>query len=279
VEIVSGGRFRLDGGGMFGVVPRPLWSRVHPPDDLGRVQLDTNCLLVRTGDELLLIDTGNGPKMAPKDQTIFALDPTETLVGNLRAAGVRPEEITTVLFTHLHMDHCGGASRWDADPNAATPAPGVESVVAFPRARFLAQRVEWEDAVRNRSHMRTTYRTENLAPLERSGRLALLDGDTEVAPGVRVRVTGGHTRAHQSVYLESGGETTIYLADICPTPNHLRGPYNMAYDMEPYVTMQIKAEVLQEAARGGWPVLFDHEPERKAVRIEEQEGQFFAVPL
>lgn len=278
-EIVSGGRFRLDGGGMFGVVPRALWSRQHAPDELGRVQLDTNCLLVRTGDELLLIDTGNGPKMAPKEQTIFGLDPGDTLIGNLAAVGVRPEEITTVLLTHLHMDHCGGASRWEADPNTASVSSSAESVVAFPRARFLVQRQEWEDAVRNRSHMRTTYRAENLAPLERSGRLELLDGDETVATGVRVRVTGGHTRAHQCIYLESGGETAVYLADICPTPTHLRGPYNMAYDMEPYVTMQVKAEVLREAARGGWPVFFDHEPEQKAARLEEQDGQFLATLL
>jgi glyoxylase-like metal-dependent hydrolase (beta-lactamase superfamily II) len=127
--------------------------------------------------------------------------------------------------------------------------------------------------------MRTTYRNENLAPLERSGRLELLDGDAQVAPGVRVRVTGGHTRAHHCIYLESGGETLFYPADICPTPAHLRGPYNMAYDMEPYVTMQAKAELLREAAREGWIVVFDHEPERKAVRVTEEAGQFVAVGL
>lgn len=273
VEVVSGGQFRLDGGGMFGVVPRPLWSRQHPPDELGRIPLDTNCLLVRTNDELLLIDTGNGPKMAAKEQAIFGLNPDESLVGNLAEIGVRPEEITMVLFTHLHMDHCGGASQWDADPNRNLPAASAESVVSFPNARFLVQRVEWEDAVRNRSHMRTTYRTENLAPLERSGRLELLDGDTEVALGVRVHVTGGHTRAHQCVYLESQGEKWVYLADICPTPTHLRGPYNMAYDMEPYVTMQAKAEILKAAANNGWTVVFDHEPEQKVAQLEERDGQ------
>ena len=269
LQVLSGGRFRLDGGGMFGVIPRPLWSRLYPPDDRGRIALDTNCLLVRTGDEVILVDTGNGPKLSAKEQEIFDLRPGDTILENLAACEVRPEEITTVLLTHLHMDHAGGASRLD----------GEESVAAFPRARYVVQCQEWEDALANRSHMRVSYRTENLRPLEQSGRLHLLDGDCEVAPGITVRVTGGHTRAHQSVLLRSDGEGAIYLGDVCPTPAHFRPAYNMAYDMAPYETMQAKARLLREASEEGWLVFFDHEPEQRILRVREEDGQFQPMPV
>jgi glyoxylase-like metal-dependent hydrolase (beta-lactamase superfamily II) len=263
-EVISGGRFRLDGGGMFGVIPKALWSRVVTPDERNRIELDTNCVLVRTGEEVLLIDTGNGPKMSDKERAIFALALGEELLDNLAARGVRPEDITTVLLSHLHMDHCGGASR----------RAGDEVIAAFPRARYVVQRQEWDDAVANRSHMRVSYRMENLAPLERSGRLQFLDGDAVVAPGIRVHVTGGHTRAHQCVFLESGGETAWFAGDICPTPHHFRGPYTMAYDMEPYESMQAKSRLLAQAADENWLMIFDHEPERKMVRVQRVEDGF-----
>jgi glyoxylase-like metal-dependent hydrolase (beta-lactamase superfamily II) len=269
VDIVSGGRFKLDGGGMFGIIPRPLWSRLYAPDERGRIQLDTNCLLIRTGDELVLVDTGNGPKMDAKEREIFDLAPDNPLVDNLAAAGVRPEDVTLVLLTHLHMDHVGGATR----------LAGEEVVPAFPNARVAVQRVEWEDALHNRSHMRTSYRLENLRPLQESGRLRLLDGDAEPAPGLSVHVTGGHTRGHHCVFVRSGGETLWLPADICPTPAHFRPPYNMAYDMEPYETMRVKAELLHRAAAEGWLVAFDHEPERKVVRVARDGERFEAVSV
>jgi len=268
VEIVSGGRFKLDGGGMFGVIPRPLWTRLQQPDERGRIQLDTNCLLVRTPDELVLIDTGNGPKLTPKEQAIYDLDPGDTLLANLAEKGVRPEEITTVLLTHLHMDHVGGASRIE----------GEETVPEFPNARYVVQRVEWEDAVANRSHMRISYRPENLAPLERSGRLELLDGDTEVLPGIRTHVAGGHTRAHQSVFVRSQGETLFYPADLCPTPAHLRPAYNMGYDMMPYESMVAKGEALARAAAEGWLLVFDHEAEQRSGRVVLEAGTLQLAP-
>ena len=257
LEIISGGTFRLDGGGMFGIIPRPLWSRSFTPDDRGRISLDTNCLLIRTGDEVVLVDTGNGAKLGEKERDIFAVPEGNPLLGNLAARGVRPEEITLVLLTHLHMDHVGGASHLVGD----------SVIPSFPNARYAVQRTEWEDALHNRSHMRASYRMENLQPLAESGQLKLLDGDAEVAPGVRVQVTGGHTPAHQCVFIQDGGETALFAADICPTPAHFRPPYNMAYDLEPYVTMQVKADLLTRAARENWLVLFDHEPVRRMVRV------------
>jgi len=268
VEIVSGGAFKLDGGGMFGVVPRPLWSRSFTPDDLGRIQLDTNCLLVRTGDELVLVDTGNGSKMGEKERGIFDLAAGDPLLQNLAQRGVRPEAVTVVLLTHLHMDHAGGASRVSGDL----------VVPSFPNAEVVVQRQEWEDALHNHSHMRTSYRLENLRPLQESGRLRLLDGDAEVAPGVSVQVTGGHTRAHQAVFVRGGGQTLFYPADICPTAAHLRPAYNMGYDMAPYETMTVKAELLDRAVREEWLVVFDHDPSAGPVRVVREGEQLRAVP-
>ncbi len=266
-EIVSGGTFKLDGGGMFGVVPFALWRKLYEPDDRGRIQLDANCLLVRTGDELIVIDTGNGTKLSPKEQEIFDLKPGDTLRANLAAKGVSPEEVTLVLLTHLHMDHVGGA----------TEQVGDTIVPAFPNARYVVQRQEWEDALHNRSHMRVSYRLENLEPLQ--GRLQLLDGNTEIAPGVSVQVTGGHTRAHQCILLTSQGETAWYAGDICPTPAHFRPPYNMAFDMEPYETMRVKQDLLARAARENWLMVFDHEPVHKVVRVVQDGSNFQPDPL
>lgn len=269
IRILSGGAFKLDGGGMFGIIPKPLWARSIPADERNRIQLDANCLLVRTGDELILIDTGNGPKLNEKERDIYDLTPGEALLENLAAEGVRPEDVTMVLLSHLHMDHVGGATRLAGD----------EVIPAFPNARFVVQRREWEDALHNRSHMRTSYRLENLQPLQASGRLDLLHGDEDVAPGVSVRVTGGHTPGHHVVFFRSRGETGLFAADICPTVAHLRGPYTMAYDLDPYTSIQVKMELMGRAADEGWTVFFDHEPARKAIRVLRDGPGFAAEDL
>jgi glyoxylase-like metal-dependent hydrolase (beta-lactamase superfamily II) len=263
VTIVSGGPFRLDGGGMFGIVPKALWERTNPADPKNRIALDTNCALLKVGDRgqrtpgrgaafrLALIDTGNGTKLSDKDREIFAIDPKHTLVGALAAAGVAPEAIDVVLLTHLHLDHVGGAVLGDPDGSFRP---------TFPRARYVAQKLEWEDALANRSTMRTSYRPENLLPLQEARLLDLIDGDVEILPGVRTHVTGGHTRAHQAILLESEGHRGIYFGDLVPTISHLKGPYNMAYDLNPYDTMQRKLALLEQAAREEWTVIYDHEP-------------------
>jgi len=270
IRVISGGRFRLDGGGMFGVVPKPLWEREHPADARNRIALDTNCLLVCGGDEVVLIDTGNGSKLSPKEREIFDLAPGDPLLANLAAAGIAPEAVTAVVFSHLHLDHCGGASVGTAD------AP----VVAFPRARYFVQRQEWEDALANRSHMRTSYRRENLAPLAESGRLVLLDGAASIFPHVRVEPTPGHTRGHQSVIVSTSAAMLVYLGDLCPTRSHLRPPYNMAYDLDPYGNMLQKEAMLARVEReGGW-VVFDHDPAVALARIERgEDGRYVALPI
>jgi glyoxylase-like metal-dependent hydrolase (beta-lactamase superfamily II) len=271
VTIVSGGPFRLDGGGMFGIVPKALWERTNPADERNRIALDTNCALIRTTGRTALIDTGNGTKLSDKDRDIFAIDPAVTLINSLAQAHVAPEEIDLVIFTHLHLDHAGGGTVRDPDGSLRP---------TFPRARYVAQRGEWEDAKVNRSTMRTSYRLENLLPLEEAGVLTLIDGDVEILPGVRTHVTGGHTRYHQAIMFESAGQRGIYFADLVPTTSHLRGPYNMAYDLYPYDTMQRKLALLDQAAREQWFVLYDHEPGPPVGRVTpDGRGGFAPVAL
>lgn len=258
VTIVSGGPFRLDGGGMFGIVPKVLWERTNPADDRNRIPLDTNCALLTVAGCRVLVDTGNGTRLSEKDRDIFAIDPSVTLVGSLAAAGVAPEQIDRVILTHLHLDHVGGAVVRDPE-GRLTPT--------FPRARYIVQRGEWEDALANRSTMRTSYRPENLLPLQEADVLDRIDGDVEILPGVRTHVTGGHTRFHQALLLESGGSRGIYFGDILPTASHLKGSYNMAYDLDPYTTMQRKLALLEQAAREEWIVIYDHEPGHPIGRV------------
>lgn len=266
LDVVSGGPFRLDGGSMFGIVPKALWERVSPPDERNRIRMDANCALIRGGGEVVLVDTGNGTKLKEKEQDIFALDPEVTLTGSLQAQGLRPEDVTMVLLTHLHMDHAGGGTLW-ADDGCAVPT--------FPNARYVVQRVEWEDALHHRSHMRISYRSENLLPLEESGQLRVLEGDTELLPGLRVQVSGGHTRGHQIVFLESGGRTAVCLGDICPLTTHLRPSYLMAYDLYPYDTMRFKMPLIERAAREEWVVVWDHDPDLPVGRIVDGGGGRF----
>jgi glyoxylase-like metal-dependent hydrolase (beta-lactamase superfamily II) len=157
--------------------------------------------------------------------------------------------------------------------------PGGNIVPAFPNARYLVQRLEWDDALHNRSHMRVSYRTENLLPIQDAGALQLLEGDTEIVPGVRTVVTPGHTRAHQSVRIDAGGQTVFCFGDLCPTMHHLRGPYNMGYDLAPYETMTRKQPLIEQAAREGWIIVWDHDPDIAIGRIVEEDGRYRAVGL
>ncbi|MCS6862052.1 MAG: MBL fold metallo-hydrolase, partial [Abditibacteriales bacterium] len=258
--VVSGGRFRVDGGGMFGVVPKVLWARHFPADERNRILMETNCLLIRTAGRTILVDTGCGTKMMPKEREIWGLE-GEDIVAALSARGVKAEEVDTVVLTHLHVDHVGGALILvDGKPQPA-----------FPNARYLVQRGEFEDAQRELSLLRRDYSLEDFLPLQAAGVLDLLDGDTEVAPGVRTWVTGGHTRAHQALLLESMGEKAIYFADLIPTTAHLKPAWNMAFDVFPLETMQRKLQILPRVVEENWLCFFDHDPNVPMGRLRRRE--------
>ena len=197
--------FRLDGGAMFGVVPKPLWERRAPADERNRIHLATRPLLVRMGPTRLLVDAGIGNKMDAKSVDIYAIDRRRNVSHTLAEAGLRADDIDVVLASHLHFDHFGGATLRD-DQGDIRPA--------FPNARYVVRGDEWEDATHPHERNRASYLQDDFVPLQGAGVLDRFDGDREIAPGVRVRWTGGHARSHQVVYLESGGRTAVFTADM-----------------------------------------------------------------
>jgi glyoxylase-like metal-dependent hydrolase (beta-lactamase superfamily II) len=258
LTIVSGGQLWIDGGNMFGVIPRVLWQQKSPPDQQNRIRLDTNCALVRTRDSLGLVDTGYGGKLAQKLRQRHALDEGAPLVRNLAAAGVTPDQIDWVILTHLHFDHAGGATYRDEDGRIHP---------TFPRARHYVQRFEWEDALAVLPELAGAYSLDDFVPIERAGLLEIIEGDTEIVPGIATQLTGGHTRGHQIVCLKSGDASAVCLADICPTAAHLPTFWTMAYDQFPLTVRRIKPLIIKDIAEQNRIALFSHDPHVTAARL------------
>ncbi len=255
VATVEAGRLRLDGGAMFGVVPRPLWERRIEPDDRNRIPLAMRCLLIRTPEATALVDTGIGHKEDEKFEGIYGVenegDPTR-LEDGLRAWGVEPEDVDLVLCTHLHFDHAGGATVRGEDGEVRP---------AFPSARYVIRRGEWEFAHRDNERIQASYLSHNFDPLEEAGVVDFVEEDTEVLDGVRMVRTPGHTPHHQSVVVEAGDDVLFYPADLAPTQAHIPLPWIMGYDVEPLATLESKRTWLSRAGRGEWVVIFEHDPE------------------
>lgn len=270
IYALDGGRFRLDGGAMFGVVPRPLWQKVSPPDEQNRIRMAANCLLAQRAGQTILVDTGYGGKLSEKELDFNAATPRDPLPAALSAAGVSPDEIDAVVLTHLHFDHAGGCTKFNAHG---------ELVPAFPRARYYVQRSEWEDATGGAAELRGSYPLDNLLPLQEAGCLELLEGDVEIFPGLKTIVTGGHTRGHQALLFESadGAQGALYPGDLCPTTNHLRTAWCMSYDMEVIQSRRRKPELLGRAADHQWLVMWCHDPDIAACRLERDPRREFTI--
>ena len=262
------GFFRLDGGAMFGVVPKPLWERRAPADSRNRIRLGLRPLLVR-GDRTMIVDAGIGGKMDAKSIEIYGIDRTSDLADSLATADVRVEDIDIVLATHLHFDHAGGFTTREADGRI---------VPTFPRARYRVRRGEWEDATHPHERNRASYLPENFVPLEASGRIDFTDGDVPVMPGVRVVRTGGHTMHHQMVVIESRAQTAVFAADLMPTAAHVDAPWIMGYDLFPMETLAFKRTFLREAIERDYLVFFEHDPEIVAGYIRERDGRISVEP-
>ena len=263
---VTDGRFRLDGGAMFGVVPKVLWEKCCQADERNRIQMGLNCLLVRAHGKNILVDTGLGDKWDAKFTDMFAMDRTPPLYDSLKAQGLTAEDIHMVINTHLHFDHCGGNTMHD--DGALVPA--------FPKAKYFVQRGEYEDAARANERTRASYRKENFTPIAHVNQWEFLDGDTELAPGISVVVTDGHTKHHQCVKIESEGETAFYLGDLIPTVSHLPLPYIMGYDLYPMQTLETKRWVLERAFEENWLLIFEHDPKVQMGYVKKDvEGKYY----
>ncbi|MDP1571792.1 MAG: methylmalonyl-CoA epimerase [Vicinamibacterales bacterium] len=262
---LSDGFFALDGGAMFGVVPRPLWETRLPPDDRNRIPLGMRPLLVR-GDQNVIIDAGCGDKMDAKSAAIYGLERAYHLDHSLAEAGLTAEDIDVVVASHLHFDHVGGFT--------ATAADG-RLVPRFPKARYIAHRQEWEDATHPHERNRASYLQENFVPLMEAGVLTLVDDGAEVAPGIRYRRSGGHTMHHQVVTIASGGRTAVFVADMFPTSAHLPAPWVMGYDLYPMDTLAFKRAFTREAIDGEYLIFFEHDPSLAAGVIREKDGKAY----
>jgi len=272
LDVVSDGTFLLDGGAMFGVVPKTIWSRLRPADEKNRIVIGLNSLLVRGDDGIVaLIDTGMGTKWSPKMRDIYGLAQEPGLVGDLARLGVRPEDVTHVLFSHLHLDHAGG--------NTAPDGNGGLRIV-FPNARHVAQRGEWLDATSDHPAMRESYTPEDLHPIREAGLLDLIDGDVEVLPGIRTIVTGGHTAHHQVFVVGDGSGAAIFLADLMPTTSHVKPHYHMAYDQFPVDIGEQRIRIADEILRNDWLCVFEHDDRTPLAKLGKNEkGALVARPV
>ena len=261
---LSDGFFRLDGGAMFGVVPKPLWEKRTPADDKNRITLAMRPLLVRTAVTTMIIDAGIGDKMDAKSIAIYGIDRAHNLDHALAEAGISADDIDLVLASHLHFDHAGGFTVRDTDGNLRP---------RFSRARYVARTAEWNDATHPHERNRASYLQENFVPLMAAGVLELRPDDGSIIPGVQVVRTGGHTMHHQIVMIESGGRTAVFTADLIPTTAHVDEPWIMSYDLYPMDTLAFKRTFLREAIDREFLIFFEHDPLINAGYIREKDGR------
>ena len=261
---LSDGFIWLDGGAMFGVVPRPLWERKLPPDDANRIPLGMRPLIIRDGKTTVLIDAGCGDKMDAKSAQIYNLDRRYHLDHSLADAGLTAEDIDIAVASHLHFDHVGGFTKIGADGTL---------VPRFPRAKYVAHRGEWDEATHPHDRNRASYLQDNFVPLQKAGVLTLVDDGAEIVPGIRYRRSGGHTANHQVVTIESAGKTAVFAADMYPTSSHISDPWVMGYDLYPVDTVMFKRAFAREAIDREYLVFFEHDPSMAAGYLRERGGK------
>jgi glyoxylase-like metal-dependent hydrolase (beta-lactamase superfamily II) len=271
LDLVHGSEFRLDGGAMFGVVPKVLWEGLFPADERNRVRLATNCLLVRGAGFVALIESGLGEKWNARDRNRYAIDEKTTVLGGLRELGVQPGDVDALVLSHLHFDHAGGATRLDAD--------GIV-VPVFPNATVYVQAVELAHARSPNERDRASYRSEDWEPCAKAGRLQGVSGEVEVRPGVTVVPVRGHNAGMQAIRVESEGRVAFYFADALPTTAHVPIPWIMAYDLYPLDLVENKKRLLAEAVAQRWLCVFEHDPDVPwGTIVEERDGRRRVEPL
>ena len=269
LTVLDGGRLRLDGGAMFGIVPKPLWERERVPDARNRIGLAMNLLLVQDGRRNLLVDTGAGPAWDPKQRDIYAIE-SKTAAEVLAPAGLRPEDVHVVLDTHLHFDHAGGNTEPDGKG-------GMRA--AYPNAEYLVQKGDLDVARWRNERTRASYLPHAFEPLAAEGRLRTLEGEVDLGGGVSVVLAPGHTPWLQLPRITTREGTVLFLADLVPTASHLRYPWIMGYDLEPLRTLESKKRLLPQAAREGWWLVLEHDPDLPLAVVEERDGKLHARPV
>jgi glyoxylase-like metal-dependent hydrolase (beta-lactamase superfamily II) len=264
IEPLRTGSFRLDGGGMFGLIPKTMWSQWTEADAHNRIALTTRSLLVESRDGLVLVEAGYGDKWTDRERAMYELEP-RTAVDALAELSVDPRDIAHVVLTHLHFDHAAGLTR----AGAAGPEP------VFPGARIHVQRQEWLDALANRSTMTRTYFRSHLDPV--ATQVELHDGACAPLAGIELIPTAGHTWGHQSILIAAPDGPVLFAGDACPTVHHAHPAASLGYDMLAYESMLSKLEILGRAVRGGWRLALDHDPQHAFARTVDRDGRLVLV--
>ncbi|MEX2116173.1 MAG: MBL fold metallo-hydrolase [Bacteroidota bacterium] len=265
IQAIETGRFALDGGAMFGIVPWVFWSKSNPPDERGRIALAARCLLIRGNGKTILVDNGNGTKFSDKLKDIYKLDNSQSaLQASLAQRGVVPDDITDVILTHLHFDHAGGS----------TAMVDGKLVPAFPRARYYVQREHWELSQRPTEKDRGSFMKDDFMPLHEHGVLEFLEGEPELFPNIRLVVCNGHTSAQQLPLISDGTTSLLFCCDLVPTMSHVPIPYVMAYDVRPLVTIAEKKKLLGRASEEGWILFLEHDPQISAITVKSTDKGF-----
>ncbi len=268
---IETGRFALDGGAMFGVVPKVMWEKTNPPDERNRITLAARALLIIGNGRKILVDNGNGTKFSEKLIDIYRLDNSQyDLKSSLQAHGLTTNDITDVILTHLHFDHAGGS----------TIKENGKAVPAFKNAKYYVQKAHWEQAMNPTERDRASFFPDDYMPLKEHGVLELVDGEVELFPNISVMLVNGHTAAQQLPKITDGNSTLLYCCDLFPTTSHIPLPFIMAYDLWPLTTLSDKKRILQMAIEGNWIVFFEHDPNTAAGTVKKTEkGYAFDAPV
>ncbi len=265
---IETGTFALDGGAMFGVVPKTLWEKAIAPDEKNRIPMAARALLLVGDGRKILIDVGNGSKMNEKLATIYKIDSSKNdLISSLKKLNIAPSDITDVILTHLHFDHCGGSTYRDDKDVKPT----------FPNAKYYVQREHWEWAQKPTERDRASFFPEDFMPLHERGQLHFTEGEGEILPGISCRICNGHTTALQAPLVSDGKNSVLYVADLMPTIAHASLPWIMGYDLRPLVTLEEKRRILNEAVDGNWTLFFEHDAANQTCRLQRTDKGIVSV--
>jgi len=261
LKTVISGKIGLDGGAMFGIIPKPLWEKTNPADEQNRVTLATRNLLLISDDKKILIDTGMGNKWDDKSKNIYRIDPEISLEKSLELYGLKPNDITDVILTHLHFDHTGGSTKLENN----------KIIPSFPNAKYFVQRKNFEWAMKPSDRDKGSYIKENFEPLAKEGVLNLIDGEIDFDENISFKVINGHTIAQQMIMISDSSASLLYCCDLIPFVSQIRIPYIMGYDIQPLVTVEEKKKYLKLAADENWMLYFGHDPDYALATVKHSE--------